>query len=146
MFNRIRVRREVSSRMRSVILCSVAGIAVAASGAAKDIVFNTPVDVETTVSALHEAPAGSALPGLHLDANVKGRMMDIYISPVNFAERYGVRISKGDYIHIVGTQLRTGGADVVVARAISTGSVDKRTGTFREDMTIYLRNDDGPLW
>jgi hypothetical protein len=49
-------------------------------------------------------------------------------------------------VHIVGTPVKSGEADVVLARAITTGSIDKRTGLFHEDMTIYLRNDDGPLW
>lgn len=146
MFNRISVRKQMPGRMRSIFLCGLAGVALAITAAAKDVVINTPVDVETTVSALRVAPAGTALPGLHLDANVKGRMTDIYISPMDFATKYGVKVSKGDYIHIVGTQMRSGEGDVILAREISTGSVDKRTGIFRENMTIHLRNDDGPLW
>jgi hypothetical protein len=72
--------------------------------------------------------------------------MNIYISPMDFAVKYGVKVLKGDYVHIVGTQVKSGETDVVLAREISTGSIDKRTGIFREDMTIYLRNDEGPLW
>jgi hypothetical protein len=117
----------------------------AATAAAKDIALNTAVDAETTVAALHEVPAGP-LPGLHLDVNVKGHVMDVYVAPMNFATTYGIKVSKGDYIHIVVTEMKSGDADVLVARAISPGSVDKRTGIFREDMTIYLRNDEGPLW
>jgi hypothetical protein len=98
------------------------------------------------VAALHEAPAGSQLPGLHLDVNVKGHVMDVYISPSDFASKYGIKVAKGDYVHIVGTELKSGTSDVVVARTISTGSLDRKTGIFREDMTIYLWNDAGPLW
>jgi hypothetical protein len=141
MVNRIRVCKE----MQKVVLCGLAGFALAVSGAAKDVVLNAAVDVETTVGALHEVSAGT-LPGLHLDANVKGRVMDVYIAPMDFAAKYGVKVSKGDYVHIVGTQVRSGDADVVVARSITTGSIDKRTGTFQENMTVYLRNDEGPLW
>ncbi len=150
MLNRIRVAirvgKQKNSRMRNVVLCGLAGFALAMTAAAKDVVLNTAVDVETTVAAMREVPAGNPLPGLHIDANVKGRVVDVYISPMDFATRYGVKFSKGAYVHIVGTQVRSGAADVVLARAISTGSVDKRTGIFREDMTIYLRNDEGPLW
>ena len=141
MVNRIRVCTE----MQRVVLCGLAGFALAVSGAAKDVVLNAAVDVETTVGALHEVSAGT-LPGLHLDANVKGRIMDVYIAPMDFAAKYGVRVSKGDYVHIVGTEVRSGETDVVVARSITTGSIDKRTGMFHEDVTIYLRNDEGPLW
>lgn len=146
MFKRIRVGKEMHSRKWSVVLCGLAGFALVVTATAKDVVLNPAVDVQTTVSAVREAPAGNALPGLHLDANVKGRATDIYIAPTNFVTKYGVKVSKGDYIHIVGTQVKSGDADVVLARAITMGSVDKRTGMFREDMTIYLRNDEGPLW
>ena len=71
--------------------------------------------------------------------------MDVYISPVSFASKY-VKVSKGDYVHIVGTEVRSGGANVVLARSITIGSVDRKTGSFHEDLTVYLRNDEGPLW
>ena len=145
MINRISVRKEMHSRLWSVVLCGVAGFALAMTATAKNAV-NPTVDVETTVGALRQVPAGSPLPGLHLDANVKGRVVDIYIAPESFVVKYGVKVAKGDYVHIVGTQVKSGETDVVLARAISTGSVDKRTGTFSEDLTIYLRNDEGPLW
>ena len=146
MFNRIRVGKQINSRKWSVVLCGLAGFALAMTAAAKDVVLTSAVDVETTVSALREAPANSQFPGLHLDANVKGRVMDVYISPMGFASKYGINVAKGEYIHIVGTEVNSNGSDVVVARSISTGSVDKRTGVFRENMTIYLWNDAGPLW
>jgi hypothetical protein len=139
----------MSNRIRvgGVVLCGLAGFALAVSAVARDVVFKpvAAVDAETTVSALREVPGGP-LAGLHLDAKVKGQVMDIYIAPADFAAKYGVKVSKGDYVHIVGTQVKSGDADVVIARAITTGSIDKRTGIFHEDMTIYLRNDDGPLW
>jgi len=146
MFNRIRVPETLLSRKFKIALCGVAGFALALTAAAKDIALTSAVDVETTVAALHEAPAGSEFPGLHLDASVKGHVVDVYISPASFASKYGVKVAKGDYVHIVGTEMKSGTSDVVVARSISTGSVDKRTGIFREDMTIYLWNDAGPLW
>jgi len=146
MLKRISVRREMYSRIWKAVLCGVAGFALALPVAAKDVALNTTVDVQTTVGTLREVPAGNPLPGLHLDANIKGRVMDIYVAPMDFALKYGVKVSKGDYVHIVGTQVRSGEADVVLARSITTGSIDKRTGIFHEDMTVYLRNDDGPLW
>lgn len=146
MLNRISVRNEMQSRVRNIVLCGLAGFALAMTAAAKDVTLNAPVDVETTVTAVREAPVGSPLPGIHLDAIVKGRVMDIYISPSDFAGKYGFKVSKGDYIHIVGTEVRSGSADVVLARSITTGAVDKKTGTFNEVLTTYLRNDEGPLW
>jgi hypothetical protein len=148
MFNRIRVSKSVQSRIRGVVLCGLAGFALTLPAAPKDVNWNpgTLVDVQTTVGALREVPAGNPLSGLHLDAKIKGQVVDIYIAPADFAAKYGVKVSKGDYVHIVGTQVKSGDAEVVLARAITTGSVDRRTGIFHEDMTIYLRNDSGPLW
>jgi hypothetical protein len=52
----------------------------------------------------------------------------------------------GDEVHIGGTQLCSGEAGVVVAREITTGVYDNKTGFFREALATYLRNDAGPLW
>ncbi|HWF07025.1 MAG TPA: hypothetical protein VG297_01110 [Bryobacteraceae bacterium] len=147
MFNRIRVEKERHSRMWTLVLCGLAGFSLALPGTAKDAVM-TPVaaiDVETTVGALRQVTAGP-LAGLHLDANIKGRVMDIYVAPMDFAAKYVARLSKGDYVHIVGTQVKSGESDVVLAREITTGSIDRKTGTFHEDMSTYLWNDAGPLW
>jgi hypothetical protein len=139
--------REIKSRAWAVMLCGLAGFALTVPAAAKDIVpTGAAVDVQTVVSALREVPAGNPLPGLHLDAKVKGQMMDIYIAPRDFVVKYDVKVSKGEYVHIVGTLEKSGEADVVLAREITTGSIDKTTGIFHENMTIHLRNDEGPLW
>lgn len=128
------------------VACSAMGAAFTASLMARDVAVGAPVDVHTTVSDLREVPAGNALPGLHLDAKVKGKMMDVYIAPMDFVKKYEVKVNKGEEVHIVGIETAENGADVVLAREITTGTVDRRTGIFHENMTIYLRNDEGPLW
>lgn len=134
-----------TSQVWAVVLSGLVGLAMAAPAAARDL--SSPVDEYATVTGLREAPAGSALPGLHLDARTKnGQMVDFYISPVDFATKYGVKVAKGDYVHIVGTEVKSGGTDVVLAREIDTGMYDNRTGAFRVTLTIYLRNDEGPFW
>jgi hypothetical protein len=134
-------------RMWTVVLCGLAGFAWAAPAAAKDVALNgAVVDVHTAVIAVREVPAGNALPGLHFDAKVKGRTMDIYIAPMDFVAKYEVKVRKGEDVHIVGTEVKSSEADVVLAREITTGAIDPKTGIFHENMTIYLRNDEGPLW
>jgi hypothetical protein len=49
-------------------------------------------------------------------------------------------------VHIVGTEVKSGDTDVVLAREIDTGLYDNRTGAFRVTLTVYLRIDDGPFW
>lgn len=134
------------SRVWRVLLCGLAGVALAVPCAAKDVVLGSAVDARTTVADVREVPAGNALPGLHVDAKVKGRMVDVFIAPMNFVVKYDIKVKKGDDVHIVGTEVNSGDTDVVLAREITTGAVDRKTGIFHENMTIYLRNDEGPLW
>lgn len=60
--------------------------------------------------------------------------------------KYGLKVAPGDEVHIGGTQLNSGDAEVVLAREITTGVYDRKTGFFREVLTTYLRNDAGPVW
>jgi len=138
------------SRLWTMVLCGVAGIALAVPVVAKDqaAVLNPggPVDFFATVSALREVPVGGELPGLHLDVKVKGHTMDVYVAPMDFVAKYGVNLAKGDEVHVVGMQTET---NVVLARQITTGTFDNSPrggGAFRADTTVYLRGDDGPFW
>lgn len=134
-------------RLWTVALCGAAAFALAAPVMAKDIVLKPggAVDFYATVNAVREVTVGNPMPGLHLDAKVKGRMMDIYIAPMDFVAKYGIKVSKGDEVRIVG-QVTLGEAEVVLAREITTGKFDDKAGFFRETLTTYLRNDDGPFW
>src|SRR5690242_11699862 len=91
--------RPTCSRIWTVALCGVAGLALASPATAKDEA-SAPVDFYVTVGATHQVPEGNPLPGLHVDAKVKGRTMDIYIAPMNFVNRYEVKVSRGDEMHI----------------------------------------------
>jgi hypothetical protein len=129
-----------------MVLLGLAGLAFAAP-AAKDITVlpGGQVRFDTSVNAIREVPAGNPLPGLHIDVKVNGHAEDVYISPVNFAMRYGVKVAKGDYVRIVGSAT-AGDPDTILAREITTGLYDPAHNVFRPTLTIYLRNDEGPLW
>ncbi|HWE53650.1 MAG TPA: hypothetical protein VG273_27925 [Bryobacteraceae bacterium] len=130
------------------VFFGVAGLALASPGALKEqAVVVTPgstADFMTTVNAIREVPAGNPMPGLHIDTKVNGRALDIYIAPMDFVMKFGIKVAKGNDIHIVGAVLKGAEADVVLAREIETG-IQTTTG-FRPRLTIYLRNDDGPFW
>lgn len=96
------------------------------------------VDMTATVISVREAPAGSALPGIHLDAKLDGRDTDIYLAPAGFLEEFGMTFRTGEDVHIVGSRTKVGGVDVVLAREIALGASERRT--------LYLRDDNGPLW
>jgi hypothetical protein len=127
---------------RAAILCAVAAIALGAPGLVKSQGNAVPVEFHTVITGTHIVPDGSPLPGLHAEAKVKGENLDIYIAPLYFVKRYDVRVNKGEDAEIVGMQA----GDVVLARNITTGVVSPKDGKWRPTMTIYMRNDAGPLW
>jgi len=141
-------RRKMHSPIRTVVLCGLAAFNLTVPAAAKDIALNSggALDLYATVSAVHEVSAGNPMPGLHLDAKVNGRITDIYIAPMDFIAKFGVKVSRGDNLHIVGTRVTSGDADVVLAREINVGSYGRNDRVFRPNLTVYLRNDDGPFW
>jgi hypothetical protein len=127
------------------IFCGAAGLALSASSAWAGALANgVPVDVVTTVNDIREVPAGNPLPGLHIDARVNGKMMDIYIAPMDFVTKFGLNVAKGADVHISGTESKSNEADVVVAKEVETGVASG--GRFHPKLTIYLRNADGPFW
>jgi hypothetical protein len=139
MTNATGTRRTIRAIGITAVLFGVARLAVA-----RDPNFNpgTAVQFQTTVAAVRVVPEGNPLPGLHLDAKVKGRLVDIYIAPMSFVARYGVKVAKGDFAEIEGTQIQ----DDVLAKSITTGVYDKVRAVFHPDLTIYLRDESGPFW
>jgi len=131
-------------RIWTVVMCGVVGCALTLPALGRD--NGSAVDVRTTIASVHEVPAGNALPGLHAEAKIKGKLVDIYIAPMDFVKKYDVRVKPGDEVHLIGTETVEGSEEVVLGREITTGALDRRTGIFHENMTIYLRNDEGPLW
>jgi len=117
-------------------LCGVAVFAVVAQSAASET--DGLMDFYATVTAVREAPPGSALPGLHLETRVNGRLTDIYLAPMDFLAQYGMSFQKGDDVHIVGSRAKVAGADVVLAREVAVGAANRKT--------LYLRDNNGPFW
>ena len=136
------------SCVSNIILCGLAGMALTLPLSAQNPGSNpgVAVDFKGTVTAVREVPAGKPLEGIHADVKADGRMFDVYIAPTGFARKYGATPAKGDQLHIVGMQTKVGGSEVILAREISIGYADARSGHFRATATVYLRNDDGPMW
>lgn len=114
------------------VLCTIAALAPASENSGE------PVDFHATVSAVCTLPAGNPMPGIHIQAKVRGRMTDIYLAPADFIATLGANVSKGDEVHIVGLLTRSGKANVVLVRQITIGPYTNGT--------LFLRDDDGPLW
>ena len=136
------MRSETRTQLWKVLLCGMAGLSLAVAAMAKDLALHNGEFV-VTVTAVRVVPDGGPMPGLHLDAAVKGgRTMDVYIAPMTFVTKYGVKVEKGDTAIIEGLQ----NGDLVQAKSITTGITNKGSGVFRPDLTIYLRGENGPFW
>jgi hypothetical protein len=104
----------------------------------------TVIDFFTNVAEIHQVPLGNPLAGLHLEAKMKGKI-DIYIAPSDFAEKYEMVFNKGDAIHVVGSKVKVGDADVILAREVTIGKYDRK-GEFFPVTSLYMRDDEGPFW
>lgn len=136
------------SRLWIATLFGAAALAFAGTAIAKEVSWNPggPVDFVATIANVREVPAGDPMPGMHVDVKVKGKTVDVYVAPMEFVEKYGIKLSKGDDVRIVGKQEMS---EVVLANEITTGTFDNSPrggGAFRADTTVYLRNEDGPFW
>ena len=113
----------------------------------RDPAYNpaTATDFLATVTEVSEVALGNPLAGLHVLAKTKGKLVDVYVAPVDFAAKYDVVLHKGQEIRVVGSQVKLGDAEIVLAREITTFKRDPR-GQICEDTTFFLRNDEGPFW
>jgi len=114
--------------------CGLVGFIEAAPVVSSDEI----VDATVTVISVHEAPPGVALPGIHLEAKLKGRVSDIYLAPARFLEEFGMSFRPGEDVHIIGSRAKVGGVDVVLAHQIAAGASERRT--------LYIRDEHGPFW
>ena len=138
------------SRISTLIVCGVAGIALALPVKAQDRAApsspGATVDFIGTVTAVREVAAGKPMEGLHADVKVDKVTFDVYLAPMGFVRKYGIKVSKGEDLRVTGVRAKVGGAEVVLAREVTNGFTDARNGRFHAELTVYLRNDDGPMW
>lgn len=124
--------------MSRLLLC-VAFFALAVFASAAPLpAGDEAVDLTATVISVREAPAGSALPGVHLEVKINDRMSDVYLAPAGFLDEFGMSFRAGDDVHIVGWRTKVAGTEVVLAQEIAVGALERRT--------LYLRDNHGPFW
>jgi hypothetical protein len=100
--------------------------------------YNPATTVEFTgvVTASREVPCGSPMHGLHLTVENGKESFDVYLGPMDFMKQFNFTFAKGDRIDTVGSRLKVGGTNVVLAREVR-----------RQNQTVYLRDSGGaPYW
>jgi hypothetical protein len=74
--------------------------------------------------------------GTHLIVKSDGGTFDAHLGPTRFLAKNNFSFAKGDQVEIIGSKVKMGGADALLARQVKKG-----------DRTLTLRNAQGiPVW
>ena len=91
----------------------------AASGPAYDPA--TAVTLSGTVTAVRIVAAGQPLQGVHLLLKTKTGAVEVYLAPKNFVDFLKINYVPGDPIEVIGSRVKTGSAEIVLARQVEDG-------------------------
>ena len=97
---------------------------------AREATFNGAVESVTEVD--HQGYRGK---GLHVMLKTSEGSYDVHLGPVSFVSKE-LAIQGGDQLEVVGSKVKVGGVDSIIARSVKKG-----------DKVATLRNPKGvPLW
>jgi hypothetical protein len=131
------------------VVVGIAALALPAAARIGGVPANAgPIEFRVFVDNVREVPVGNPLPGMHLDVKVDGHALDVYVAPMDFCTKFDIKVRKGDEVEVQGIRVepQPGEATVVLAKEITTGQRDVRSGVFHATLTVFLRNDDGPFF
>ena len=96
----------------------------------------TEITVKGTVEAINQLEGARGWAGTHLQLKTEKEPLDVHVGPSWFLTKNGVTFSKGDHIEVVGSKVKFGETDALLAREITKG-----------DKKLVMRNEKGfPLW
>jgi hypothetical protein len=125
---------KIGNVVLSVSALALAAMANAASGPAYNPA--TTMTLSGTVTSARMIPAGQPLEGLHLTLKTRTNIVEVYVAPRNFMNLLKTNFAAGDQLDVIGSKVKSGSADVVLAREVSDGTE-----------TIELRDLYGaPVW
>lgn len=110
--------------MIGVSALAVAAIAMGNSAmAAEGPAYNpaTAVAVSGTVTGVRVIPTGQPLEGVHLAVKTKTNSIEVYLAPQQFMNFLKTNFVAGDEIQVTGSRVKSGNADVILAREVSDG-------------------------
>ena len=96
----------------------------------------TEITVKGTVEAVNQLTGARGWAGTHLQLKTDKETLDVHVGPSWFLTRNGVSFSQGDQVEVIGSKVKFGETDALLAREITKG-----------DKKLVLRNEKGfPLW
>lgn len=96
---------------------------------------------EQTVSAIVQkvemfTPRKGMAIGIHLQANVNDKLLDIHLGPAWFIKNQELQIMEGDELEITGSMITYNGVEALIAKSLKL-----------DEDTLVLRDDTGrPVW
>lgn len=96
----------------------------------------TVIDIIARVDSIHEVALPDPLSGIHLTVTADGHTIEVFLGPTAFVKEFQDLFTKGTRLQIVGSKVRRGASDILLAREIR-----------RQSATLYLRDKQGrPFW
>ena len=96
----------------------------------------TETKVTGTVEDVQQQNHGGWGTGTHLTLRTDSETLDVHVGPSQYVVSKQFSFAKGDRIEVLGSKVKIGTADALIAREITKG-----------DKTLALRNAQGiPLW
>jgi len=94
------------------------------------------VDLEGTITAVRQIPAGSPLEGVHLTVKSKASTVDVYLAPNDFLKIFKTNFPVGANVRVLGSKVNFANADVILSNEVDIGVTE-----------IILRDGSGaPVW
>ncbi len=96
----------------------------------------TMVEMQGTITAVRQVPAGGALEGVHLTLKSKTSTVDVYLAPADFLKIFKTNFAVGYDVRVLGSKVSFGNTDVILANEVNIGVT-----------SIILRDGSGaPVW
>jgi hypothetical protein len=96
----------------------------------------TEVKVMGIVEEVKQVTGPRGWGGTHLSLKTEAEVLDVHIGPSSFLKKQGFTFAKGDQVEVMGSKIKYGDADALIAREIKKGG-----------RVLTLRNAQGiPVW
>ena len=96
----------------------------------------TEATLTGTIEDVQQQPCMGRRTGTHLTLKTESETVDVCLGPPAYVQEKGFSFTKGERVEVIGSRVKLGGKDVVVARQITKGNE-----------VLTLRNAQGiPAW
>lgn len=118
------------TRTLNICVFTLAASAFAATNPANNLA-NEPaynpaavVDVDGTIAAVRQVPAGNPMQGVHLTVKTKAAAFDVYLGPADFMRIFKTNFRVGDEVEVSGSKVKSGANYVILTREIEVAGAD----------------------